>query len=80
MSDSLPPPRRSKTPPKPSGRYELRPNSGALFYEDSKQTDKHPDARGRIRIGDRVFSIAAWVRTSQSGRDYLSIVVDKEFL
>jgi hypothetical protein len=80
MSESLPPPRRSKPVPKSRSQYELRPNSGALFFEDTKKSVRHPDCQGKIRIEDRVFSIAGWMRTSQSGKEYLSLAVDKEFL
>ena len=80
MSESLPPPRRSKPANKSRSQYELRPNSGALFFETTKESDRHPDCHGKIRIGDRVFGLAGWMRTSQSGKEYLSIAVDKEWL
>ena len=80
MSDSLPPPRRKPAPAKAS-KFEMRPNTGSLWFEETKQSDRHPDCKGRIRLGDRVFTLAGWMHTSPAtGREYLSLQVDKELL
>ena len=66
--------------PTETKRFETAPNTGALFFIDTKASVKHPDAKGKLRIGDMTFSIAGWMRKSQAGKDYISIIVDAELL
>ena len=52
--------------------YEHREGQGSLFKND-KQNDRQPDFKGTILIGGTTYEIAAWSRTSQNGREYLSL-------
>lgn len=51
-------------------------NSGALFVNDKKQSDKHPDYKGNAVINGVEYWLAGWKRESQSGRKYLSIAFE----
>jgi uncharacterized protein (DUF736 family) len=63
--------------------YENKPNTGCLFRND-KRSEKAPDWRGPYydEIGGEVVEreIAAWERTSKSGKAYLSIKVGDRFV
>ena len=52
--------------------YEHKEGQGSLFKND-KQNDRQPDFKGTIMIGGTTYEIAAWNRTSQNGREYLSL-------
>lgn len=50
-------------------------NSGALFRNDRKETDKHPDYRGEINVGGTDYWISAWLKTSGKGTKFMSLAV-----
>ena len=52
--------------------YEHKEGQGSLFKND-KQNDRQPDLKGTIMIGGKTYEIAAWNRTSQNGRQYISL-------
>ena len=51
---------------------ENKPNSGALFKEE-KKSEKHPDYKGSCLVGGEIHYIAAWVNTSEGGKQYMSL-------
>lgn len=74
--------------------FEQKPNSGALFTNDQKKSENHPDWRGDIHV-DKTFlieqmdkssgalvklSISAWSKTAKSGKDYLSLSVSEPWV
>lgn len=74
--------------------FEQKPNSGALFTNDQKKSDNHPDWRGDIHV-DKTFlieqmdkssgslvklSVSAWSKTAKSGKDYLSLSVSEPWV
>jgi uncharacterized protein (DUF736 family) len=50
-------------------------NSGALFKNDKKESEKHPDYRGSINVGGVDHWISAWLKTSQQGAKFMSLSV-----
>lgn len=50
-------------------------NSGALFLNDRKEADKHPDYRGTINVDGVEYWINAWVKTSKKGDEFFSLAV-----
>lgn len=42
-------------------------NTGVLFKNDRKESDKHPDYRGSININGEDFWLSAWLNTAQKG-------------
>lgn len=67
--------------------FEQKPNSGAMFVNDSKKADNHPDWRGDVYL-DKTFiieqmdkskgplvkiALSAWSKQAKSGKDYLSL-------
>ena len=48
-------------------------NSGALFKEEDKKSEKHPDYKGNCLVNGQKMYIAAWVNTAESGKRYMSL-------
>ena len=48
-------------------------NSGALFKEEEKKSEKHPDYKGNCLVNGKQMYISAWINTSQAGKRYMSL-------
>ncbi len=51
---------------------ERKDNSGALFPNDRKETDNHPDRTGSCRIGGVDYWISGWIKEGDKGQ-YMSL-------
>ena len=49
-------------------------NSGALFKNDRKESEKHPDYKGSINVGGTDYWLSAWIKTGKSGK-FMSLAV-----
>lgn len=47
--------------------------SGALFKNDKKETEKHPDYKGSCEINGTEYWVSSWLNESKNGRKYLSL-------
>lgn len=56
-------------------QQQQRDNSGILFINDRKQTDKQPDYKGRCVIGGVEHWISGWIRTGAKG-DFTSLAFE----
>lgn len=52
-------------------------NSGVLFKNRDKETDKHPDYTGKLNVNGTELRIAAWIRESKSGQKFMSLKVSE---
>ena len=50
-------------------------NTGALFKNKDKETDKHPDYNGQINVEGTEYWLAAWLKKSKAGQPYMSLAV-----
>lgn len=48
-------------------------NSGVLFKNDRKESERHPDYKGSAEIGGVQYWISAWVKESQNGNKFMSL-------
>ena len=48
-------------------------NAGALFKNERKETEKHPDYRGEVTVAGEEYYISAWVTKSKKGTTYMSL-------
>jgi hypothetical protein len=55
-------------------QYDNR-NSGTLFRNDRKETEKHPDFTGSINVDGHDYWLSAWTKTSKNGKSFLSMAV-----
>lgn len=51
-------------------------NKGALFKNDRKEQDTHPDYNGSINVGGEEYWLNAWVKESKKdGKKFFSLSV-----
>lgn len=50
--------------------------SGALFKNDRKEKDTHPDYKGQCEIDGTEYWISAWLKTSKEGRKFMSLAFE----
>lgn len=49
---------------------------GALFVNERKNKDTHPDFTGRINVGGTDYWLSAWMKKSKAGKKYMSLAVN----
>jgi len=50
-------------------------NSGSLFKNDRKESEKHPDYKGSINVNGVDYWLSAWIKTSTKGTKFMSLSV-----
>ena len=45
-----------------------RNNSGYLFKNDKKETEKHPHYKGNITVDGQEYWISAWIKDGKNGK------------
>ena len=50
-------------------------NSGALFKNDDKTNERHPDYKGSLNVGGVEYWLSSWLKTSKAGAKYMSVSV-----
>lgn len=53
--------------------YVQKENSGSLFKNDKKETDKHPNAKGSALIGGVEYWVSSWTYATKDGEKYQSL-------
>lgn len=54
-------------------------NRGALFINDRKSTEKHPDRTGTINVEGTEYWLSGWIKKKNGdGAPYLSLSVQKK--
>lgn len=52
---------------------ENNKNSGALFRNEKRATEQHPEYIGKITIEGKDYYLSAWVNEMQNGQKYFAI-------
>lgn len=52
--------------------YEQRDNSGTVFENDRKESDRHPDYTGKAMVGGVMYWASMWVKEKQDGTEFFS--------
>jgi hypothetical protein len=55
--------------------YEQKPNTGSLFKNHKKESEKHPTHAGSFNIEGTEYWINAWVNETKKGEKYFSLKV-----
>lgn len=50
-------------------------NRGALFKNDKKESDNHPDYKGSINVNGTDYWLSSWLKKSKAGAKYMSLSV-----
>lgn len=50
-------------------------NRGALFVNDKKESENHPDWNGKIDVEGTEYWVSAWKKKSKSGDPYMSLSI-----
>ena len=58
--------------------FEQKDNTGALFRNDKKEKDSHPDYKGSALIDGVDMWIAAWVKEGKNGKFFSMSFTPKE--
>ena len=56
-------------------KFVQKDGHGALFLNEKKVEEKQPDYIGTVTVDNIQRQISAWVKTSKSGSNYLSIII-----
>ena len=59
---------------------ETRNNSGAIFKNDNKKTDNHPDYKGKVNVNGKDMEVALWMKTSAKGVKFMSAQFSEPFV
>ena len=59
---------------------ETKKGTGALFRNNRKTSEKHPDWSGNIVTPNgEEFTLSVWMRTSSKGTEYMSVAVAEPY-
>ncbi len=54
-------------------------NSGALYRNENKQEEKHPDYSGSINVGGKDYWLSGWVKESKKdGKKFFSLSIKQK--
>ena len=53
--------------------YEQKDGRGSLFRNDRKETERHPDYKGSIKIDGKDYWLSSWISKSEGGTTYMSL-------
>ncbi|NLT52796.1 MAG: DUF736 domain-containing protein [Ignavibacteria bacterium] len=59
---------------------ENKINTGAIFKNEKKSAQSHPDYRGVVNANGKEMEIALWLRESKSGVKYFSVMMTEPFV
>jgi uncharacterized protein (DUF736 family) len=51
---------------------ETKVNTGAIFKNNKKQKETHPDYQGKVNVNGKEMQIALWLKESSKGLKYFS--------
>jgi len=53
--------------------FKHKENSGSLFRNEKKESEKHPDYKGSAIINGAEFWLSSWINESENGKKYMSL-------
>jgi len=59
---------------------ETRNNTGAIFKNDNKKAENHPDYKGKVNVNGKDMEVALWLKTSAKGVKFMSASFSEPFV
>ena len=59
---------------------ETRINTGAIFKNDNKKAENHPDYKGKVNVNGKDMEVALWLKTSAKGVKFFSVSFSEPFV
>jgi len=59
---------------------ETRNNTGAIFKNDNKKAENHPDYKGKVNVNGKEMEVALWLKTSAKGVKFMSASFSEPFV
>ena len=59
---------------------EQKNNTGAIFKNDNKKADNHPDYKGKVNVNGKEMEIALWMKTSAKGVKFFSVSFSEPYI
>jgi len=59
---------------------ENKINTGAIFKNEKKSAQSHPDYRGVVNANGKEMEIALWLKESKSGMKYFSVSLSEPWV
>ena len=59
---------------------ETKANTGAIFKNDKKTAENHPDYKGKINVEGKDFDVALWLKESKAGMKYFSVSISEPYV
>ena len=59
---------------------ETRNNTGAIFKNDNKKADNHPDYKGKVNVNGKEMEVALWMKTSAKGVKFFSVSFSEPYI
>ena len=59
---------------------ETKNNTGAIFKNDKKTAETHPDYKGKVTVNGKEMEVALWLKTSQAGKKYFSATFQEPYV
>jgi uncharacterized protein (DUF736 family) len=59
---------------------ETRNNTGAIFKNDNKKADNHPDYKGKVLVNNKEMEVALWLKTSAKGLKFFSASFSEPYI
>lgn len=58
--------------------FEQRDNSGAIFKNDRREKDTHPDRTGTAMIDGVEYWVSGWLKEDRGGNPFLSLAFKRK--
>ena len=58
---------------------ETRNNTGAIFKNDNKKAENHPDYKGKVNVNGKEMEVAGWIKEGKNGT-YISLSFKEPFV
>ena len=59
---------------------ETRINTGAIFKNDNKKAENHPDYKGKVNVNGKEMEVALWMKTSAKGVKFFSVSFSEPYI